>query len=175
MVRKLHGETARVRCVERPQPVSNLLHVDARRRRRRSRLDDVGRHLQRDGGIRPHILDGDVQCVEAVLLLDDVRRKLDAAIVGIVRIRDLDGHVADHGVRREVFDAIDEVLVVEGRLDVSSFDVERDDITVGGGAAGECRFDDAVRRQPHLTQAVADGARVGEPAGRRPPSRHVCR
>ena len=127
VIRELHGEAARICRVDRPQPLAHLLHRCRHRWRRRRRCD-IGRHVERDRSVRLHVVDGDVERVKPVLLLDDVPRKLDATEVGVIRIRDLHRNVADDRVRGQVFDALDQILIVERHLDVSVLDLECDDV-----------------------------------------------
>ena len=119
------------------------------------------------GGIGRHLRDGDIQRLEAVLLLDDAPGELDAAVVAVIGIRDLDGHVAHHGIRGQVFDPLDEILVIERHLDVTSLDGKCDDVAVSGGAARNRGLDYAMRREPELPEPLADRTRVGRRLGAR--------
>ena len=83
-----------------------------------------------------------------------------SAELRVVRIRHLHRHVADHRVRRQVFDLLDEVVLIERHLDVAVLRFEREDVAVCGRAACEGGLDDAVRRQPDLSQALGDGTGI---------------
>src|SRR5256712_5353347 len=142
----------------------------------------VGRHLARHPGVRRGRLTnrvghgnvhGDVgldvadRQVEGRIRADrlpDLRRELHSGEVLVVRIADLDRHVAEHGVRGHGDDLLHQVLGIDRRLYLEApGSGERDRPTLDGRVVRHRGLDDPVWRGPQLELPIdqCDRRRVG--------------
>ena len=115
------------------------------------RLADRVRHLDVDGGVGLDLGHGEIERGESPMRLADLRRKLHAAEVTVLRVRHRDGHVAPHGMGHHSFDALDQVRRVEERRCLeAAWQGERDRASLDRALTGERRLHDAVRSRPEL-------------------------
>jgi hypothetical protein len=77
-----------------------------------------------------------------------------------IGIGDLDRICDDFGARQEAH-LVDQVLLIERRLDGAARNTERDGAAVDAARIGERGLDHAVRRGPQLPQPLLDRGRIG--------------
>src|SRR5262249_21139495 len=118
------------------------------------------RRIDCNGGVGPHVADGDVEGWVAVLVHHDVARELDAAEVAVIRVGNLDRIIADDVVGRQVNHFFDQVLGIERRPEFTTLDADRDGFAVDLARIGYGRFDHAMRRRPDRPGTISGRAVV---------------